>query len=127
MRPPLERLRAGETLCGDGAWGTQLMARGLKPGESPEALNLTHPEALVEVAKLYVEAGAQLITTNTFGGSPLRLHAHGLDQQTEEINRTAVEVIKPVVDGTASILASVGPTGAILKPYGRPLRPGERS
>ena len=118
MKPPLERLQAGEILCSDGAWGTQLMARGLKPGDSPEALNLSNPEALVEVATLYVEAGAQLVTTNTFGGSSLKLHSYALDDRTEEINRAAVEALKPVVAGKAYILASVGPTGKLLKPYG---------
>ncbi len=118
MQPPLERLRGGDTLCSDGGWGTQLMARGLKPGECPEALNFSNPEALVEVASLYIEAGAELITTNTFGGSSLKLHSYGLDDRTEEINRAAVEVLKPVVADKAYILASVGPTGKLLKPYG---------
>jgi len=118
MKQPLERLQAGEILCSDGAWGTQLMARGLKPGASPEALNFSNPEALVEVATLYVEAGAQLITTNTFGGSSLKLHSYGLDDRTEEINRAAVEALRPVVADKAYILASVGPTGKLLKPYG---------
>jgi 5-methyltetrahydrofolate--homocysteine methyltransferase len=114
----LERVQAGEILCGDGAWGTQLMARGLKPGDSPEALNLSKPEALVEVATLYVNAGAQLITTNTFGGSPLKLKAYALDDRTEEINAAAVEALKPVVAGQAYISVSIGPTGKLLKPYG---------
>jgi 5-methyltetrahydrofolate--homocysteine methyltransferase len=96
MNGPLERIQAGEILCGDGGWGTQLMARGLKPGDSPEALNLSNPEALVEVATLYVEAGAQLITTNTFGGSSLKLKAYDLDGQTEEINAAAITTLKPV-------------------------------
>jgi 5-methyltetrahydrofolate--homocysteine methyltransferase len=118
MRGLLERLRAGEVLVGDGAWGTQLMARGLEPGESPEAVNLSNPAALVEIASLYVDAGAELITTNTFGGSPLKLQAHRLADRTEEINRLAVEALKPVVEGRAFISGSVGPTGAIVKPYG---------
>jgi 5-methyltetrahydrofolate--homocysteine methyltransferase len=118
MNGPLERLQAGEILCGDGGWGTQLMARGLKPGDSPEALNTTNPEALVEVAQLYVDAGAELITTNTFGGSSLKLKAYSLDDRTEEINAAAIEVLKPVVAGKAYISASIGPTGKLLKPYG---------
>jgi 5-methyltetrahydrofolate--homocysteine methyltransferase len=118
MNRPLERLRSGEILCGDGAWGTQLMARGLKPGDSPEALNLSNPEALVEVARLYVDAGADLITTNTFGGSSLKLEAYSLDGETERINAAAIEVLKPVVAGKAYISASIGPTGKLLKPYG---------
>jgi 5-methyltetrahydrofolate--homocysteine methyltransferase len=118
MNGPLERLRSGEILCGDGAWGTQLMARGLEPGDSPESLNLSNPDALEEVARLYVEAGADLITTNTFGGSSLKLEAYSLDGETERINAAAIEVLKPVVSGKAYISASIGPTGRLLKPYG---------
>ncbi len=112
------RLRQGEVLCGDGAWGTMLMARGLAPGESPEAMNLSHPEVLAEIAERYVAAGAQLLTTNTFGGSPLKLAAFGLEERTEEINAAAVAAVRPVAAGRALISASVGPTGALLAPYG---------
>jgi 5-methyltetrahydrofolate--homocysteine methyltransferase len=94
------------------------MARGLTPGACPESLNVERPEVLAEVAELYLDAGADLVTTNTFGGSPLNLASHGLDDRTEEINRVAVEVLKPVVEGRAYISASVGPTGKILEPYG---------
>lgn len=118
MNGPLERIQAGEVLCGDGGWGTQLMARGLEPGKSPEMLNLEKPEAIVEIAQLYVDAGAELITTNTFGGSPLKLKDFSLDGQTEEINAAAIDVLKPVVSGKAYISASIGPTGKMLKPYG---------
>jgi len=81
-------------------------------------MNLSSPEVLVEVAQLYLDAGADLVTTNTFGGSPLNLGAYGLDDQTEEINRAAVEVLRPETAGRAYISASVGPTGRILEPYG---------
>jgi len=118
VRPPLERVAAGEVLCGDGAWGTQLMARGLAPGDCPERMNLTRPEVLAEVAGLYLEAGADLVTTNTFGGSPLNLSSHGLDDRVEDINRVAVEALKPVTASRAYISASVGPTAKILEPYG---------
>jgi len=94
------------------------MARGLEPGSSPESLNLSNPGALVEVAELYLDAGADLITTNTFGGSPLKLKAYALDDRTEEINAAAIEALKPVVAGKAYISASIGPTGKLLKPYG---------
>jgi 5-methyltetrahydrofolate--homocysteine methyltransferase len=77
-----------------------------------------HPEVLAEVATLYVEAGADLITTNTFGGSPLNLASYGLDDRTEEINHTAVEVVRSVVGDRAYVSASIGPTGKILTPYG---------
>jgi len=113
-----ERIAAGETLCGDGAWGTQLMARGLKPGDSFEEFNLSKPEVLAEIAALYIEAGAELITTNTFGASPLNLATHDLADRTEEINRAAVKAIQREVEGRALISGSVGPTGKILTPYG---------
>jgi 5-methyltetrahydrofolate--homocysteine methyltransferase len=73
---------------------------------------------LAEIAELYLDAGADLITTNTFGGSPLKLESFGLGDQAEEINRRAVEVLNPVVDGRGYISASVGPTGKIMEPYG---------
>jgi 5-methyltetrahydrofolate--homocysteine methyltransferase len=118
MEPLLERLRAGHVLVGDGAWGTMLMARGLRPGEPPEGLNLARPEVLEEIAAQYLEAGADLITTNTFGGSPARLRQFGLDGQTETINRAAVEAIRRAVGTRAYVSASVGPCGHVLKPYG---------
>lgn len=113
-----DRLRSGAILVGDGAWGTQLMARGLEPGDSPEAVNLSNPSALVEIATLYLDAGADLVTTNTFGASPLNLARYGLAEKTEEINRAAVRTLKPAVAGRAYISGSVGPTGSILAPYG---------
>lgn len=118
MRPLLDRLRSGEVLIGDGAWGTMLMARGLRPGESPEGLNLTRPEVLEEIAAQYLDAGADLITTNTFGGSPARLRQFGLDDQTEAINRAAVEAVRQVAAGRAYVSGSIGPCGHVLKPYG---------
>jgi 5-methyltetrahydrofolate--homocysteine methyltransferase len=118
MRSLVRRLHDGETLVGDGAWGTQLMARGLKPGESPDALSLSNPDALVEVAGLYLDAGADLITTNSFGASPLNLERHGLESRAEEINSAAVAALRQVVADRALVSASVGPTGRILAPYG---------
>lgn len=114
----LERLRAGEVLVGDGAWGTLLMSRGLAPGEPPEAFNLARPEALEAIARQYLEAGADLITTNTFGGSPARLRRYGLADRTEAVNRAAVEAVRRAVGDRAYVSASVGPSGHVLQPYG---------
>jgi 5-methyltetrahydrofolate--homocysteine methyltransferase len=114
----LARLAAGRVLVGDGAWGTMLLARGLRQGEPPEGLNLTQPEVLEDIASQYVEAGADLITTNTFGGSPARLRQFGLDRQTEAINGAAVEAARRASQGRAYVSASVGPSGHLLKPYG---------
>ena len=118
MRGLLERLAAGETLCGDGAWGTQLMARGLAPGSCLERAGIERPELLAEIALAYLEAGADLLTTNTFGASPLALERHGLAERSEEINRAAVAAIRPAAAGRALVSGSVGPTGRLLLPYG---------
>jgi 5-methyltetrahydrofolate--homocysteine methyltransferase len=117
-RALLERLRDGETLVGDGAWGTLLMAHGLRPGEAPETLNLSRPEVIEAIAREYIDAGADLVTTNSFGGSPSRLGAHGHGDAVEALNRAAVEVVRRVVAGRAHVSASVGPSGCMLKPYG---------
>jgi 5-methyltetrahydrofolate--homocysteine methyltransferase len=118
MTRVLERLAAGEVLVGDGAWGTMLLARGLRQGEPPESLNLSRPEVIEEIAALYLAAGADLITTNTFGGSPSRLRQFGLEDRTEAVNGAAVEAARRVVAGRAYVSASVGPTGHLMKPYG---------
>lgn len=118
MRPFIERVRSGHTILGDGAWGTMLMARGLDAGHPPETFNLEHPEVLAEIARQYVEAGAEILTTNTFGGSPLRLAQHGLEGSTEALNRAGVDAIRSVARGRAYLAGDIGPSGRILKPYG---------
>jgi 5-methyltetrahydrofolate--homocysteine methyltransferase len=114
----LERLRRDENLVADGAWGTELMKRGLPPGRPPEWFALERPDVIEEVARLYVEAGADLVTTDTFGGTSFRLKLHGLDGERERINRQAVEAVKRAVAGRALVSASVGPSGQLLEPYG---------
>lgn len=114
----LDRLRRGDRLVGDGAWGTQLMARGLPDGQAPEWIALERPEVIEEVARLYVDAGADLVTTDTFGGTSFRLALHDLAGEKERINRQAVEAVKRAVDGRALVSASVGPSGRLLEPYG---------
>jgi 5-methyltetrahydrofolate--homocysteine methyltransferase len=114
----LESAAAGETLCGDGAWGTELMARGIRPGNCLEALSLSRPDLLAEIAAAYIDAGAELVTTNSFGASPTALARHGLADRTEELNRAAVNAVKGVADGRALVSGSVGPTGIMLAPLG---------
>jgi len=117
--PPLrERIARRDVLVGDGAWGTMLMARGLAPGRPPESFVLESPEAIREVARLYVEAGADLITTDSFGGSSLNLEAYGLAQQADDINRRAVGLAREAVRDRAYVSASVGPCARILAPLG---------
>lgn len=123
MEAILERIKKGEILIADGAMGSLLMARvkDLIKGKCPEVINLSRPDILEEVAALYLEAGADIIQTNTFGGSPLKLSDYALEDKTEEINRAAVEAVRKVVDkkgGKAYVSASCGPSGKMLKPYG---------
>jgi len=117
MRPILDRINENETLVADGAMGTMLFQKGLKAGDCPERMNLDQPEILEEIARLYFEAGADIIQTNTFGASPLKLSQYSLDDKTEEINVNAVYAVRKVVDGKAYISASVGPCGRLLLPY----------
>jgi len=87
MQSFLERVKSGPVLVADGAMGSFLMDHGLQPGDAPESFNLSRQDVLREVAGLYLDAGAEVVQTNTFGGSALKLAAYGLDERTEEINR----------------------------------------
>ncbi len=118
MRPFLERLREGDILIADGAMGTMLFEKGVKLGMCPESLNLSRPEVLEEIAALYFDAGAEIIQTNTFGGSAVKLADYGLDDKVEDINSVAVVHIRKVVDDGAYISGSCGPSGKILQPLG---------
>lgn len=118
MENIMERLQRGEVIVSDGAMGTMLMRHGLKTGESPEIFNLTKPEVLEEIASLYLEAGSEIVCTNTFGASPLRLQQFSLDKDTEAINRNAVEAVRRAVGDNAYIAASIGPSAKMLKPLG---------
>ncbi len=113
-----ERLKQEKVLVSDGAIGSLLFEKGLNPGDCPERFNLERPEILAEIAQAYLQAGADIIQTNTFGASPLKLSDHNLDDKTEEINQKAVEIVKQVVDSKALVYGSVGPTGKMLLPYG---------
>lgn len=113
-----ERLKQEKVLVSDGAIGSLLFEKGLNPGDCPERFNLEHPEVLAEIAQAYLQAGANIIQTNTFGASPLKLSDYNLDDKTEEINKKAVEIVKQVVDSKALAYGSVGPSGKMLLPYG---------
>ncbi len=98
----------------DGAWGTELQKQGLKPGESPEALNLEQPGIVEAVAASYVEAGSRIILTNTFGGTCFTLERHGLADRVAEVNQAGAEISKRAAGDHALVFASVGPTGKML-------------
>jgi len=112
------RLAGGDILLSDGAMGTLLQAEGLGPGEAPEAWNLARPEILEKIAKAYIQAGSDLVHTNSFGASPLKLAAHGLADQCEEINQAAASIAVRAVVGRGLVSGSIGPCGKLLAPYG---------
>ncbi len=114
----IERLQSGEVLVADGAMGSLLFERGLPTGECPERWSMDRPEVLEEIARLYAEAGAQIVQTNTFGGSPLKLSQYDLDNCTEQVNVAAVQAVRRAVGTDVLVSASIGPTGHMLKPYG---------
>jgi 5-methyltetrahydrofolate--homocysteine methyltransferase len=118
MQPFTQRLCSGRPLVADGAMGTMLFERGLEPGQCPEAVNLSNASLLEEIAAAYFAAGAEILETNTFGGSPLKLARYGLEEQTEAINRAAVGAVQKAVAGRAYVAASCGPCGRLLEPYG---------
>jgi len=118
MKRLLDRLSEGEILVADGAMGTMLLDRGLKAGECPESVNLTRPQVLEEIAALYLDAGADIIQTNTFGASAMRLARHGLEDRTDYVNQMAVVAVRMAVGDRAYVSGSCGPSGNILRPYG---------
>ncbi len=124
MENILKRLKRGEIIVADGALGTLLMQRGLKLGEPPESVNITNPKDIEEIAMLYLEAGAEIITTNSLGASSMKLQHYSLDDRAEQINLLAVEAARRAADNRAYIAGSVGTTGKLLKPYG-PAKPEE--
>lgn len=103
-----------QTWVSDGAWGTMLQSAGLKAGECPELWNLTMPHKVFEVAKSYVEAGACLIETNSFGANYLKLAQFGIEAKADEINYEAAVISCRAAEGKAWVMGSVGPTGKFL-------------
>jgi methionine synthase I (cobalamin-dependent) len=114
MHTLIEQLVSHGPVLTDGAWGTELQARGLAAGECPDHWNLTHPERVEEVARAYVEAGSQVILTNTFRANRVALAGHGLAAQVREINRRGVEISCRAAAGRARVFASMGPSGKLL-------------
>jgi len=115
-------LDSGRPLVGDGAMGTMLHARGVGFDQCFDELNLTQPALVADVHREYIEAGAQLIQTNTFGSNGYKLAQHGLEKRVVEINQAAVELARRVVMASFKqvfIAGDVGPLGVRLAPFGR--------
>ena len=114
MHKIIEEFTSGSPVVTDGAWGTQLQQRGLAVGGCPDAWNLTELEKVEEVARAYVEAGSQVVLTNTFGANRFVLSRHGLTGKVAEVNRAGVEISRRAADGRAKVFASIGPSGVML-------------
>jgi methionine synthase I (cobalamin-dependent) len=122
MNPIQSLLENTNYILADGGMGTMLFAAGLEHGDPPEKWNLEHPDRVAAVHRAYLDAGAQLLLTNTFGGTRLRLSLHGgLEEQVEELNLAAAKILRAEVDrhsGEALVAGDIGPTGGVLLPYG---------
>jgi methionine synthase I (cobalamin-dependent)/5,10-methylenetetrahydrofolate reductase len=119
----LERLST-EVILADGAMGTMLHSRGVNFDKCFDELNLTNPAAVAEIHREYIESGAQLILTNTFGANRFKLSQHGLEEKTAEINKAGVELAKRIVSASFKdvlVAGDVGPLGVRIAPFGRVL------
>jgi 5-methyltetrahydrofolate--homocysteine methyltransferase len=114
-------IKSGKPILLDGAMGTMLINAGLDSGDSPEEWNILHPEKIRQVHRKYIEAGSQIILTNSFGGSTIRLESHDLGDRTHEINSAAAKNARAEADvheRDVFVAGSIGPTGQILEPLG---------
>lgn len=122
MDNPLSRLLAERgRLVADGGMGTSLFELGLQTGSTPELWNVEHPDLVAKVHRGFIEAGADIILTNTFGGTAARLGLDGLDDRVAELNVAGVRLAREVVSDSAReiiVAGSVGPTGQLFEPLG---------
>lgn len=109
-------------LLGDGAMGTQLQYAGLESGGCGEAWNIDHPERILAIQRGYVEAGSDILLTNTFGASRIMLNRHDEGERTVDINQAAVAVAREALDGKGYVLGDIGPFGGLMEPYGEIVR-----
>ncbi len=117
----LAMLDAHKVVIADGAMGTMLFSAGLQFGDPPEAWNVSEPDVVRRIHRGYLEAGSNIVMTNTFGCNRLRLALHGLDTRVAELNRTAAVLLRAEVDangGEALVAGDIGPSGAIMAPTG---------
>ncbi|MGS0764991.1 homocysteine S-methyltransferase family protein [Syntrophomonas curvata] len=118
MKPDLSDLLKERVLILDGAMGTMLQEQGMMPGQCPELFGIEHPRMLSHIHQQYVEAGSDIIETNTFGGNRFKLAEYGLQNRVEEINGEAVGIARRSAGGKALVAASIGPSGRLLSPMG---------
>jgi 5-methyltetrahydrofolate--homocysteine methyltransferase len=113
-----QHLQSGKLLVADGATGTMLMAAGLPAGAAPEQWNVERPEQIVALHRAYLEAGSQIILTNTFGGSRIKLDKFGLGDRIRELNLAAASLAKKASQGKTFVAGDIGPSGELMQPMG---------
>ncbi len=115
MHPLIQELISHGIVLTDGAWGTELQARGLALDEFPDTWNLTHPDLVAQVAQAYVDAGSRVILTNTFGANRVRLASDGLADKVVEINQAGVRISRSAaIKVGAKVFACIGPSCKML-------------
>ena len=110
----LDELKQNKILLSDGAWGTFLQSKGLNPGECPEMWNITHRKDVKDIAEAYLHAGCDIIETNSFGASRIKLSQYGFCDRVTEINHAAASISREVAGTDKHVAGSVGPTGNML-------------
>ena len=114
MKKISQEILSGKILISDGAWGTFLQQKGLLPAECPESWNILHPEKVFEIAQSYIDAGSNMIETNSFGGNRFKLSFFGKEDQVYDLNKAAAEISRKAAGPDKYVLGSIGPTGKFL-------------
>jgi 5-methyltetrahydrofolate--homocysteine methyltransferase len=110
----VDALKSGRILVSDGAWGTFLQKKGLKPGECPELWCVDRPDDVYDVAKNYIDAGADMVESDSFGGTCYKLEHYHLSNRTSEINVASAKISRKAAGDNKWVIASIGPTGKML-------------
>ena len=108
-------------LLADGALGTNLFSMGLQTGDAPELWNIDHPERIADLCQQFIDAGSDILLTNSFGGTRFRLKLHNAENRVTELNRAAAQIVKQKADASERdivVAGSMGPTGEIFEPTG---------
>jgi 5-methyltetrahydrofolate--homocysteine methyltransferase len=121
MNTILDLLKSGNPILLDGAMGTMLFEAGLETGDPPEEWNIKKPDEIRKVYRAYIEAGSQIILTNSFGGTSIRLALHKLEDQVAAFNKAAANIARQEADQAGReifVAGSIGPSGQIMEPVG---------